>query len=417
MPEQRTTTRDVRRANQAAVLKHLYEGGPASRIALSNDTGLSRATVGNVISELLKSGVAIETGQVASDGGRPAILVEVNPAHTYVIGVDIGETGATIELFDLALHKMAAVQKQVELAPENVETLVTVIAEVVKDVTSALPVELDELLGIGVGVPGIIVRDGREYVHAPSLGWDHMPLQEMLREALPSRVLVDNGAKTMALAEAWYGAGRGASNVVVALIGTGVGAAILTDGRVFRGATSSAGEWGHTTVALNGRSCRCGARGCLEAYVGARGILGAYQPAQDAPSDTAIDERLALEQLRVRLIAGEEAALRTVRETGRYLGVGMANLINLLNPDKIVLGGWAGLLLGEHLLPIAIDEARRHALRPPFDRVSIELCHLGPDAVALGAAILVVEPFLEAGGLPQRESIRKVPNRLSRPGL
>lgn len=400
MPTQRTTTRDVRRSNRAAVLKRLYEAGPASRIALSDDTGLSRATVGNVISELLKSGVAIETGQVASDVGRPAVLVDVNPSHTYVIGVDIGETGTTIELFDLTLHKMGAVEKQVKLAPDDVETLVTVIADGVKDVMSALPGELDELLGIGVGVPGIIVQDGREYVYAPSLGWDHVPLQEMLRGALPSRVLVDNGAKTMALAEAWFGAGRGASNVVVALIGTGVGAAILTDGRVFRGATSSAGEWGHTTVALDGRSCRCGARGCLEAYVGARGILATYQLAQDAPSDDASDERLALEQLRIRLMAGDEAALHTVRETGRYLGVGVANLINLLNPDKIVLGGWAGLLLGEHLLPIAINEARRHALAPPFNRVSIELCQLGTDAIALGAAILVIEPFLEAGGLP-----------------
>ena len=189
----------------------------------------------------------------------------------------------------------------------------------------------------------------------------------------------------------------------------------LSDGRVFRGATSSAGEWGHTTVALDGRSCRCGARGCLEAYVGARGILATYQLARDAPSDTAIDERLALEQLRVRLMAGDEAALHTVRETGRYLGVGVANLINLLNPDKIVLGGWAGLLLGEHLLPIAIDEARRHALTPPFNRVSIELCQLGTDAIALGAAILVVEPFLEAGGLPQKSSTRKVPNRSGQP--
>lgn len=392
----------MRRSNRATVLRRLYFDGVGSRLDLARRTGLSPATVGNVISELLADGIVIETGQLDSGGGRPAMLVEVNPDHAAVVGVDVGETGAAIELFDLRLRKLAAVEEPLRLPGVSAEQLVTLVAEGVDQVLSEARVRADQLLGIGVGVPGVVAHDGQEYVHAPSLGWDEVPLLQLLQVALPALVLLDNGAKTMGRAEAWFGAGRGSSNVIVALIGTGVGAAVVADGVVQRGASSSAGEWGHTTVVIDGRECRCGASGCLEAYVGAPGILASYRLARRTGRAAQIDERGALERFVAKLEAGDKAASEVLRESARYLGVGIANLINLLNPEKIVLGGWAGLLLGDHLLPLVIEEAQRHALRPPFERMTIELCQLGPDAVALGAATLAVEPFLMSGGVLRR---------------
>jgi predicted NBD/HSP70 family sugar kinase len=398
MSSQRRTTRDLRRANRGRVLRRLYFDGAASRLDLARRTSLSPATVGNVIGELLVDGIVVETGQLDSDGGRPAALVEVNPDHAAVVGVDVGETGAAIELFDLTLRKLAAVDKPLSLRRESAEPVVALVAEGVAEVLSNAGISAEHVLGIGIGVPGIVVHDGEEYVHAPSLGWDEIPLHQLLRAALPAPVLLDNGAKTMGRAEAWFGAGRGASSVIVALIGTGVGAAVVVEGEVQRGATSSAGEWGHTTVVIDGRECRCGASGCLEAYAGAPGILASYRLARRARAAAQLNEQAALERLLRKAEQGEKAASDVLHETGRYLGVGIANLVNLLNPDKIVLGGWAGLMLGERLLPLVREEVARHALRPALERVEIELCQLGPDAVALGAATLAVEPFLAAGG-------------------
>jgi predicted NBD/HSP70 family sugar kinase len=414
MSNGRRTTRDLRRANRAAVLRRLYFDGASSRLDLARSTGVSPATVGNVVTELLAEGIVAEAGQLDSEGGRPAALVEVNPAHAAVIGVDVGESGAAIELFELTLGKLAAAERPLSLPRESPEPLVALVAEGVEAVLREAAISAERLLGIGIGVPGVVVHDGEEYVHAPSLGWEKVPLLPLLRTALPAPVLLDNGAKTMGRAEAWFGAGRGASSVIVLLIGTGVGAAVVVGGEVQRGATSSAGEWGHTTVVIDGRECRCGASGCLEAYVGASGILASYRLARRARTTAQLDEHQALERFRQKAEQGEEAASEALRETGRYLGVGIANLVNLLNPDKIVVGGWAGLMLGELLLPLAREEVARHALRPALEGVEIELCELGPDAVALGAATLAVEPFLAAGGARSGRAHRSASERASR---
>jgi predicted NBD/HSP70 family sugar kinase len=190
---------------------------------------------------------------------------------------------------------------------------------------------------------------------------------------------------------------------VIALIGSGVGASIITNGSTYRGSTSSAGEWGHTTVMVGGRTCRCGSSGCLEAYVGAEAILDRYGlplpgDAQDdhasAPDHaSALDQESALAAL-IGAAATSAPASEVLDDTVRYLGAGIAGLINLFNPERIILGGWAGLLLGERSLPAIREAARQHSLRQPFAETSIELCRLGPDAVALGAATLPVERLL-----------------------
>jgi predicted NBD/HSP70 family sugar kinase len=175
--------------------------------------------------------------------------------------------------------------------------------------------------------------------------------------------------------------------MLMTLVGTGVGASIITDGSTYRGVTSSAGEWGHTTVALDGRKCRCGTNGCLEAYIGAEAVLERYGSGN-------LDEESAFAALLT-----DPGARPLVEETVRYLGAGLGSLINLFNPERIVLGGWAGLMLGRAMLPEIRAAAARHALAQPYAQVSIELGRLGPEAVALGAATLVIDQFLTNPGI------------------
>jgi len=203
----------------------------------------------------------------------------------------------------------------------------------------------------------------------------------------------------------WFGAGRGVRHAAIVLLGTGVGAAIFTDGSLYRGATSSAGELGHTSVVVGGRHFRCGANGCLEAYVGSGAILERWAQMSGQPRTADQDEEATLEAL-LSGTEGDGAASKLLDETALYIGVGIANLVNLFNPERIVIGGWVGLLLGPALLPRIRDAASAQALNYPFGRVSIELGRLGSDAVALGAATLVAEQFLTHGdaALRQRES-------------
>jgi predicted NBD/HSP70 family sugar kinase len=391
------TTRDLRRGNRATVLRRLYFDGPVSRLDLAASTGLSPATVGNVISELIRDRVVIETGQLISDGGRPAVLVMVNPAHAGVIGVDVGETGAAIELFDLNLHKLAAVEKPLRLPQESPGSLVELIAKGVNELIKEAGIPIRHLLGIGVGVPGVVVHDGEEYVHAPSLDWDKIPLLQLMTAALPAPVMLDNGAKTMGRAELWFGACRDARHLAVVLLGTGVGAALFNDGALYRGSTSSAGEWGHTSVMVGGRRCRCGATGCLEAYVGAEGILDRWAQRTRKPIRGKKDQQRQMQSL-LEAAGSSKPAADVLDETAEFIGAGVANLVNLFNPECIVIGGWVGQLLGPRLLPRIREIAAARALRYPFSHVEIEIGRLGPDAVAMGAATLVVERFLSDGG-------------------
>jgi predicted NBD/HSP70 family sugar kinase len=180
------------------------------------------------------------------------------------------------------------------------------------------------------------------------------------------------------------------------LIGSGVGAAVITDGTTYRGSTSSAGEWGHTTIMYGGMACRCGSHGCLEAYVGAGGILERYRKARSGRVIPGADQQAQLDSL-VAAAARSKTAERVLDDTAGYLGAGLANLINLFNPERIVVGGWAGLTVGKVALARITEAAAAHSLRHPFGQTSIELGQLGADAVAIGAATLPVAGLLEQG--------------------
>lgn len=192
----------------------------------------------------------------------------------------------------------------------------------------------------------------------------------------------------------WFGAGRGHRNAVVALIGSGVGAAVMIDGSPYRGAAGSAGEWGHTTSRVGGAPCRCGSRGCLESYVGATALLERYRAA-GGPAGT--DEEAALAGL---LADPSDTAAALRDDIAEHLGAGIADLVNLFSPEKIIIGGWAGLLIGGRMLDRVVAATAAYALRQPFAQTAIELCHLGPEAVAVGAATLPLAHLLDGGGDP-----------------
>ncbi|HEU4426752.1 MAG TPA: ROK family protein [Pilimelia sp.] len=421
--QKRTTVRDLRRTNRSTVLRRLFLDGPLSRLELGQLSGLSGGTVSNVTAELISEGLVVEAGLVESDGGRPRVLLRVDPRFGYVVGVDVGETRVKLELFDLSMRRLSSVDRPLDSPRPDPGAVADRVVAGLRDAVSSAGVPPERVLGVGVGVfgtveerpPAISGRNGAEpaverpepggsdvLVHAPTVGWDAVPLARLIGAGTRLPLFIENGAKTLGQAEMWFGAGRGARHAVIALIGSGVGAAVVTHGTTYRGASSSAGEWGHTTIAYGGRRCRCGAHGCLEAYVGAEGVLDRYRQARGGRAAPGPDEEAQIAGL-IAAAGRSKVAAHILDETAGYLGAGIANLVNLFNPERIVLGGWAGLALGSRLLPQIRAAAAAQALAHPYRQTSIELCQLGPDAVAVGAATLPVAALL-ARGAPARMS-------------
>ncbi|WP_260606893.1 ROK family transcriptional regulator, partial [Streptomyces sp. WAC08241] len=404
------TVRDLRRENRTAVLRRLYFDGPMSRLTLGPATGLSSGSVSNVVAELVAEGLVEEAGSVDSAGGRPRTLVRITPGSGFMIGVDIGETRIRIELFDLALTELARTERPLassgpRTARYDVDLVVAHLREGIAEVLRTAEVPAERLLGVGVGVPGIVARTPEDgaVVHGQTVGWDAVPLERLLREhvELPASVpyWIDNGAKTLGQAEMWFGAGRGARSAVVVLFGSGVGACVVTDpmgpGRAL--------EWGHLTVRVRGRRCRCGSQGCLEAYAGAEALLERWReaggrPPEGADEETALTAMLAAAYPAETGAAPDATALAVLEETAEFLGAGFADLINLFQPERILVGGWAGLQLGARFLETVTGYAREYALRYPASRTGIGLGTLGPEAVTVGAALLPLVDFFAQGG-------------------
>nr|BFE69392.1 ROK family transcriptional regulator [Actinoplanes digitatis] len=360
----------------------------------------------NLIGEMIDEGLVEEAGLVGSDGGQPRALLRVAPGHGYVVGADVGETRVLVELYDLAMSRLAMAQYPLDDGSDPaaaVALLLDGLAAVVKEAG----VRCGEVLGFGVGVAGVVDQSGGSpVVHSQTTGWDAVPLGELLRAGTDVPVFVENGAKAVGQAEMWFGAGRGARHAVIVLVGAGVGAAVVLDGRSYRGAFSNAGEWGHTTLVYDGDLCRCGARGCLEAYIGSAKVIARIAAATGQEPEPGLLTRMLA-------VGGalEGPAAEIMAETVGYLGAGIAGLINLFSPERIVLGGPAGLALGERFLPDIRAAAARNALKQPYSRTRIDLCQLGPDAVAMGAATLPIARLLADGGLPPASDVSAPPSR------
>jgi predicted NBD/HSP70 family sugar kinase len=338
--------------------------------------------------DLIDEGIVVEADSVDSDGGRPRVLLRVSADYGYVIGIDVGGTRVRVALFDLTMAERARADYPLDPRRHGAGLVVEAILTGLEAVLADSGVSPAAVLGVGVGIPGIVENGPDGLVHGQTYGWESVPLGRLLRSGTSLPLYIDNGATTMGQAELWFGAGRDAQSVIACLIGSGVGASIIANGVALRGATSSAGEWGHSTVVAGGRTCRCGSAGCLEAYVSAGAILRRY--GSPLPGS---DQQAALAAL-IDLAATSAQAAEVLDETALYLGAGIADLINLFNPERIIVGGWAGLLLGEYMMPAIRAAARDHSLRHLFAQTSIKLGRLGPDAVALGAATLPIRAFL-----------------------
>ena len=390
---------DVRQRNRAQALRSIILSGETSRAALARESGLSIASVTNLVSELISEGLVIEAGSVASRGGRPVTLLAPNPAGAYFLGADVGERGVAVELFDLSMTRIDQ-EFRGGREGEPVEVIAADLDDALDALRKRTPQAWERMVGIGLGLPGIVESDAddRQVLYAQSLGWSPIPVADLVSHTMP--IFAENGAKTQAMAELWDGSARGVNEALVVLLGRGVGLAIVSHGELARGLRSSAGEWGHVKIVRNGRLCRCGGHGCVEAYLGADAILESWREVGgtfEGSGWRAIGELLDAES------SGDPVAAGVVDELVSTLSSALGGLVNLTNPQRIVIGGWVGLRLMETMSARLEEGIRAEALNRPGSQFELLACHFGGDTVAIGAAMMPLEALLNSPpGAPPR---------------
>ena len=365
-----------------------------SRPGLAERTGLSRATVAVLADELLAAGLVEEVGLGASTGGRPPVLLRFNPGAAYALGARMADHVWSVVITDLDAQVVR--RTQAFIPGDTPEAAVAALKEAVASLTADF--DRDRLLpAIGLGTPGLVdVRSG-VIETAVDVNWFKVPIRHMVEQATGLQVFVANRSKVGALAELWYGAEEGISDLIYVSIGSGVAAGIVHDGALYLGTNSSAGELGHVTVLPDGPRCPCGNRGCLQQLVSGPAIADAARAAlREDPSGLLQElcgrypERISAEVVFRAAEQGDVVAGGIVSDVARYLGIAVANLINLFNPQRIILGGPIGRA-GQVLLDPLREEVQRRAMAYPRSAVEITATDLGPDTGAIGAAVLVLQ--------------------------
>jgi len=371
----------MRELNERIVLSLLRQQGPISRAELARRSNLSRSTVSSIIATLLASDVVHETGIGNSQGGRRPIMIEFNYQSAFAIGIELGNTTLTILLTDLAATVLRRAHVHFDITAGPKACIAQVIAQV-DLVLEEAHVSRAKIVGVGVGVPGPLAHASGRPVAPPAMpGWHDAPLRQMLEDALGLRVFVENDANLGALAEHRWGAAQGSDNVAYLYLGSvGIGCGLILDGRLYRGDIGSAGEIGHLMIE-DGPACRCGAYGCLEAIAGIPALLRRAQTI-GLPCKR-IDDVIELAK------AGNHQAIALLKSAGEYLGIAIANILNMINPGCVVVGG-ALSEAGELLLKPLRATLRRRGLAIAVEHVAIVSGALGYEVVAIGAISIVV---------------------------
>ncbi|MFT5687097.1 MAG: putative NBD/HSP70 family sugar kinase [Myxococcota bacterium] len=386
--QNRTTDNSQMRAHNAGVLlRHIWSMGEegVSRAGLSRQCELSRSTVSGIISQLLDAGLIHESHQARSTGGRPPIVLRFVDQHSWIVGVELGASHVSAVLCDLRgrlrleLHTDHDVQGDPDGSVRLMEKLIArCLAHPV--------VRGKRVIGIGVGVPCPIDPAHPDQLSTRILPrWGDIRLGAMLHSRFGLPTFIDNDANFGALAERWWGAGRGHDNFAYIKVATGVGAGLIIDSQIFRGSGGIAGEIGHTTIDTRGPRCRCGLSGCLEAMIGTASLLRRYHSLSPGSHSrvTGLDDIIDLAD------AGDPVAEQIIGETGGYLGIAVANLLNIFNPACVVLGG-SLTRVGDRLLRPLRETIQERALWHSIAGAEVCLTTLGDEAIAVGAATQVL---------------------------
>lgn len=381
----------IKKMNQVSILELIRDAGPISRADIVKKINLTSATVSANTSELIEQGLVQELGIGESSGGRRPVLLTVDRDNTAVLGVDIHKTSVSCGLVDLMGNVLCSCDKVFSEKDLRYE----------QDILYCINEMLGKrgertILGIGVGMCGVIDKNRCVSLFAPSQPLVNFDLKSYIEKETGLAVCLDNDANAMALGEKWFGTAKKAQNYLFLSIGQGIGSGVVIDGEIYHGSGFAAGEIGHIRVVEKGKKCVCGKYGCLDTVGTENALFEQIREGLAEGSNSILAERHAdftREDIWSAAKSGDELVLSTLHRIGRYIGKTVSYVINLMNPDHIIIGGNMSLF-GEFMLDAIKEEALRLSMNECVKDTQFVISSLGDDAGVIGAATLFVEDIL-----------------------
>ncbi|MCL6557332.1 MAG: ROK family transcriptional regulator [Firmicutes bacterium] len=381
----------LREFNQALILDLIRLNKAISKAELAKLTGLSPTATGAITSSLMEKGYIREAGIGESSGGRRPILLELNPRSFYSLGVDLDVNCAAVVLVDITgeiIHEMLVEMPGCASPGETVG----IIERELEHITGQFGISLEKLVGIGMSVPGLVNGGTGEIVLAPNLGWENVDIKSGFKKFSGVPVIVENEAMASAICENWIGMCQGVDDFVCINVKSGIGAGIFTRGKPYKGAGGSAGEVGHIVVDENGPKCGCGNYGCLETLASTSRMVEkakrlVRQGTTSVLNNVGNVDAISIDHVIKAARGGDEEARRLIVESARYIGIAVSNIVNTLNPSKVIIGK-EFVRYADLAIDCVRDIVARKALKYPVSKVEIAASAIGEKASALGAAII-----------------------------
>jgi glucokinase-like ROK family protein len=389
----------MKQINRSSVLGLIKNHGPISKVELALNSKLTFASISNITTELLNSKLIEEIGYGGSSGGRKPVLYELNHDSFYVIGVEIGVS--QIRTVIVNLNATIIVDYSVVNLPDSSKEIVT--QQIFKSIDYVMTqVDRNKIAGIGISSPGPVDAESGIILAPPNLsGLNQFRLKDLVYERYGLPTLVEKDANASALGEQWFGSAKGKENLLFVLADQGIGGGIIINGRIYRGFRHGAGEIGHGTIDVDGPRCNCGNYGCLEAMASGIAITRRLKEeirrgAQSQLMEGSVNEEdINLEQIINAALSGDKLAKDILEEAGRYLGIGVASLVNYFNPETIILGG---ILINSYppMSRIIRELAKKRCFSHFAEVVTVQESLLGAEAGVIGAASLVIQYLFDS---------------------
>jgi len=389
--------------NKKAIIDLIRTKNPIFKAKISRLTGLSIPTVMKITDDFINAGLVKVEGKGESSGGkRPELLEFIYDAY-YIVGVDIGRNSIKTILMDLDANKLSSnIVKTGDAKPEK--KVIDKIINSIETVIKRSNVDKEKILGIGVGMPGLLDLENGVVLFSPDFDWEEVQLVNPIREYFNLPIYIENSTRAIAMGEKWFGIGAMSNNFVCVNLGHGIGSAVVIDGEVYHGSSGSSGELGHITLEKDGPKCECGNIGCLEALASANAITKTAKNIILNGVDTLIVSECNgnIEELEAKTVfdaakKGDKVAKEIIENAINYIGIGLANFINIIDPELIILTGGvvnAGDILIEGIKKVVQERQMKYAGR----KLKIKKSNFGSDSTAVGAASLVLKKLIESGG-------------------
>jgi predicted NBD/HSP70 family sugar kinase len=383
--------------NQFHILDTIRRSGLISRVEIAAVTGQSRAAVTNITARLLQEKVIVEKEtKTSSSRGRRRVLLSLNPTAAYVVGVKLSAFQVSFAVTNMQADVLSSLIVPVRISKKSVEFVADLIEEGIRHCVAEALINMRKISGIGIGIPGLVSSEKGITYWSALYKKGNTTLRDLIQKRLNIQTYIENDANTVTLAQQWFGEGRGVDNFIMVTVEHGVGMGIVVNGQIYRGVNGIGAEFGHMVFKPGGNKCRCGKRGCIESYVADYSVLGAAIDAckegkwrYNRPSSLTIEEVTAIAK------KGEPALRKIFRRSGETLGLGISGLIQIFNPEKIIIAG-EGVRAGDLLFEPMQKMIKVHTTPELYENLQIVIQKWQDTDWARGAASLVLQELYKS---------------------